>query len=311
MNSMSAKKTYSIENNLFQSTEWEKFEDGLGRKGQSLGNLNGIVLDLPLGQSFLWFQKGPDRITSDLITTLKSHKETFIRLEPGEITASEIEKYDLKPVGRDSLLSGQTSPKATRVLDLTKSEDELLSEMKSKTRYNIRLAEKKGVKVTRSSDVKTFYDLLLATSGKDTGYFPHGFEYYEALMRELGPKELAQLFIAEHDGNPLAAILVTFYGDTATYLHGGQSQTDRNLMAPYLCQWTAIVEAKNRGCLEYDFWGVSESDDPNDPWSGITRFKEGFGGEKVLFPGGFDLVLKPFWYNVLTLLARLRHLVRK
>jgi lipid II:glycine glycyltransferase (peptidoglycan interpeptide bridge formation enzyme) len=183
--------------------------------------------------------------------------------------------------------------------------------MKPKTRYNIRLAEKKGVVVKESTDVDSFYEMLAATSGKNTGYFPHEKSYYKALLAELGPKDMVKLFIAESDGQPLAAILVTFYGKTATYLHGGQNDKARNLMAPYLCQWAAIKEAKARGCESYDFWGVAESDDPNDSWAGITRFKEGFGGQKVITPGSFDLVLRPFWYNTLTMLARIKHSLRR
>jgi lipid II:glycine glycyltransferase (peptidoglycan interpeptide bridge formation enzyme) len=81
-------------------------------------------------------------------------------------------------------------------------------------------------------------------------------------------------------------------------------------MAPYLCQWEAIKYAKEKGCTLYDFWGVAETDDPADPWSGITRFKEGFGGEKVIFAGGYDMILDKLWYNCLSLLARIRRLVQ-
>lgn len=295
---------------MFQSADWEAFENALDRRTQKVGGAIGIKLNLPLALSFVWFQKGPTKISIDFVKELKGTGATFVRVEPTTLISTDVTKYKLELVSKKSLLCGQASPKATRVLDLSGSEEEILTQMKQKTRYNIRLSEKKGVKVTESDDVEVFYDLLLSTSGKKTGYYPHEKSYYLTLFKSLGGKGLVKIFVAQYQGVPLAAILVSFYGKTATYLHGGQGKTKMNLMAPYLCQWEAIKEAKKRGCSYYDFWGVSENDDPNDPWAGITRFKEGFGGRKVVFPGTYDIVLKPFWYNVLTIMAKLKHLLR-
>jgi lipid II:glycine glycyltransferase (peptidoglycan interpeptide bridge formation enzyme) len=304
-------KIFQKENNLFQSTDWQTFQESLGRKIENIDGGTGIRLGLPFSKEFVWFQKGPFSKIQNLNAKYQNEKELiFIRVEPSDLIVVDIKAGKLLPVTKSSLLSGQASPKATRVLNLTKTEEEILAEMKPKTRYNIRLAEKKGVTVKESANVEVFYEMLTATSGKNTGYFPHEKSYYVALMKQLEPKNLAKIYIAESAGEPLAAIMVTYYGKTATYLHGGQNDKARNLMAPYLCQWVAIKEAKARGCEYYDFWGVAESDDPKDPWAGISRFKEGFGGEKIVTPGSFDLVLKPFWYNILTIAARIKHLVR-
>lgn len=310
MNSMSSKILFLKENNLFQSLNWLAFQDNYGRKTEHLGEWAGIKLDLPLGQNFLWVERGPEKVDANFIAEAKKSDATFVRIEPAVLSDAEAKKFSLKPVGKASLLSGQASPKCTRILDLTKTEEELFAQMKPKTRYNIRLAEKKGVVVKKLDNEDILFEMLTATSEKNTGFSPHEKNYYTKLIKDLGKNDLAHIYVAEHEGDFLAAILVTFYGKVATYLHGGQSDQKKNLMAPYLCQWTAIKEAKERGCAVYDFWGVAESEDPNDSWAGISRFKEGFGGEKIVFPGSYDLVLKPFWYNVLTFGAKLKRMFR-
>lgn len=303
---------YKKEKNLFQSQAWLNFQKSYGRLVVDLKEAKGIVLDLPLGKKAVWIQKSPDKITNfkSLISDLP--KETvFLRIEPGSLNQSKIKKLKLEEVQKDSLLCGQASPKATRILDITKKEEDILAQMKPKTRYNIRLAEKRGVKVRIIDNEDILYDLLMATSQKGGGYFPHEKSYYKKLIRELSKDQLVHVFVAEHEGDYLAAILVTFFKETAIYLYGGQSSIKKNLMAPYLCQWEAIKYAKQKGLSYYDFWGVAETDDKKDPWFGISRFKEGFGGEKVVFPGSYDYVLSNFWYNGLTTLAKMRRIFKK
>lgn len=300
------------ENNLFQSQVWLSFQEKYGRKTIKVNNCTGLIIDIPLGKKFIWVQKGTILLSIDKIKLPSDMKDVvFIRLEPEKMTEADVFKYSLKKVEAGSLLSGQSSPRATQILDISKSEEEILTGMKQKTRYNIRLAEKKGVQVKIIDDVDVFYDLLLATAGRDRGYFPHEKEYYLKMIEELGGSDNVHIFVAEKDGEYLAAIMASFFGEIATYLHGGFSEGHRNLMAPYLCQWEAMKYARKKKCMVYDFWGVAENDDPSDPWAGITRFKEGFGGEKVIFPGSYDLVINKFWYNLLTYVAKIRHLIKK
>ena len=304
-------KLYKKENNLFQSLNWLAFQEEYGRKVVNLGDCSGIVFDLPFGKKFVWIQKAPSANSKYQIPNTKLPKNVvFIRIEPEAITEREAQKLKLKKVTKGSLLSGQASPKATRVLDISNNEEEILAQMKPKTRYNIRLAEKKGVEVKRLDSEDILYDLLTKTATRDKGYSPHEKPYYTKMVKDLAKNDVAHVFVAEHEGDFLAAILVSFFGEVSTYLHGGFNEQKRNLMAPYLCQWEAIRYAKSKGCKIYDFWGVAETDDPDDSWAGISRFKEGFGGEKVVFPGSYDLVISSFWYNLLTLLARVRHLLR-
>lgn len=300
------------ENNLFQSEGWLSFQKKSGRKVIPFTDFSGIAENLPFGKSFLWIQRGPKNLNlQELREEGKKAGAVFVRIEPAKVTEKEKREGFLKLVMPGSLLSGQASPKATRVLDISKPEEEILAGMKQKTRYNIRLAGKKGVTVKESEDVGVLYSLLQATAKRDRGYAPHEKDYYEKMVAELAGDKTVRIFTAEKDGEPLAAILVSVYGEVATYLHGGFSDKYRNLMAPYLCQWEAIKYAKERGCSCYDFWGVAETDDPADPWAGISRFKEGFGGEKVIFPGSYDIIISSFWYNLFTLAAKLKHIVKR
>lgn len=306
-------KLYKKENNLFQSSDWLEFQKSYGREVVDLNGFSGVKIPVVFGKSFIWAQKAPDNLTKKNIEDIreagKKEGAIFIRVEPLRVQPF----WGLREVTEKSILSGQKSPKATLVLDISKTEDEILAQMKPKTRYNIRLAAKKGVSVRVSDspkDVEVFYDLLLETSKRNRGYFPHEKEYYQKMMETLGKSSVCKLFIAEYNKEPLAAILVSFYGEVATYLHGGFSESRKNLMAPYLCQREAIKYAKSQNCNLYDFWGIAETDDPNDPWAGITRFKSGFGGEKVVFPGAFDLPVNKSLYYLLTKAVRARRVFK-
>lgn len=306
---------YKKENNLFQNSSWFEFQESYGRKIVDFGFAKGVKAPLFSGKSFVWIEKGPEKITEKGVVQIreqaKSENVLFVRIEPREIEKKATK--ELVSVLGTSLLSGQKSPKATQILDISKTEDEILAQMKPKTRYNIRLSAKKGITIRQSTDPKdvdVFYDFLLATASKDKGYAPHEKEYYKKMVEILGPKEIVKLFIAKYNSQALSGILVSFCGDVATYLHGGSSSEHRELMAPHACQWEAIKYAKSKGCMLYDFWGVAETDDPNDPWSGITKFKSGFGGEKVIFPGSFDIPINKSLYYALTGAAKIKRLVR-
>lgn len=300
-------------NNLLQSKEWASFQEATGKALVEIGGWQALKVPLYFGKSFLWVQRGPATL-SEFKKPAVDKDVLFLRLEPFVAPKAEIKKKGLKEVQRKRLLGGQKSPKATRVMDISGSEEELLAQMKPKTRYNIRLAGKKGVMVESGAsliEAEAFFQMLEKTAGRNKGYHHFEKDYYQKMIETLGPKDMVRVFLAKHEGKIVAATLVAFYGDVATYLHGGFDPEERNLMAPFLLQWSAIQEAKARGLHYYDFWGVAETDDPKDPWAGISTFKEGFGGEKVILPGAFDLILSPFWYNFFTFLAKLRKLVRR
>ena len=190
-------------------------------------------------------------------------------------------------------------PRQTILLDFTKEESELLQKMHPKTRYNIRLAERHGVSVEKvdlsEENFEMFWKLLIETSKRDK-FSTHPKKYYKKMIETLGGSENdahIALFVAKYKGKPLAAELVMFFGETATYLHGASSEEERGVMAPYAIHWEIIKEVKKMGYKYYDFWGIDEK-----KWPGVTRFKRGFGGEEISYPETFDLPVQKLWYKI-------------
>jgi lipid II:glycine glycyltransferase (peptidoglycan interpeptide bridge formation enzyme) len=204
------------------------------------------------------------------------------------------------------------------LLDLRPSLEKILAAMKPKWRYNVGLAARKGVRVRQSNfetsgegfnaDIETFYRLLRETAARD-GIAIHGFEYYRTLFSHIreysasvssGPRPEARLYLAEYQGETLAAIVTLFRGREGVYLYGASSNSRRNFMAPYALQWKAIGDAKAAGCTEYDFFGIPPGDDEKDhPMAGLYRFKTGFigggeaGGRIIHRPGSWDYAYRP------------------
>jgi lipid II:glycine glycyltransferase (peptidoglycan interpeptide bridge formation enzyme) len=218
-----------------------------------------------------------------------------------------------RPVfGKPFVKSTDVQPPDTVVLDLSQTEEELLSGMKPKWRYNIRLAVKKGVTVSAegTASLDDFHLLYEATAARDRIAI-HPRAYYERLFKlepanPAEPKPDIRLWTARFDGQALAAIITVFYGTQATYLYGASSDGHRNLMPAYALQWAAIRAARDAGCLTYDFYGIPPFDDPNHPMSGLYRFKTGFGGEIRHYSGAWDYVSKPFAYAVFRAAERAR-----
>ncbi len=196
-------------------------------------------------------------------------------------------------------------PPDTVILDLSKSEEELLSDMKSKWRYNVRLAAKKGVKVRAvragdehfERDVASFYDIYKTTAERD-GIGLHPLSYYEDLLERGKKSEDSDvvLYIASHEGEDLAAIVVLFQKSESIYLYGCSSNEKRNLMPAYLVQWTAICDAKKFGSRIYDFYGIPPTNDEKHPMHGLYLFKTGFGGKEIHRPGSFDVPLSVIYF---------------
>ena len=207
-------------------------------------------------------------------------------------------------------------PPDTVLVDLRPSQQEILAAMKSKWRYNIGLAEKRGVKVGRRDEqgLAVFYRLLAETAARD-GIAMHSMEYYQSLFAECRggsggvPSEL-RLYTAEHEGDALAAIVVLCRGKTATYLYGASSNAKRNLMAPYALQWQAMQDAKESGCVLYDMFGIPPSADPNHPMAGLYLFKTGFGGSVIHRSGSWDYPCRPLLYAMFSAAEGIRKKLR-
>jgi len=186
-------------------------------------------------------------------------------------------------------------PVRTILLDLTLDEATLLANMKEKWRYNLRLAERKGVKIREaktSEDVHAWYALLQTTSERDQ-FGIHTLDYYLRAWQIFAQRQQARLFLAEYDGQMLAGIFVTFFARQGTYLYGASSDEHRNLMPNYLLQWEAIRWARQQGATQYDFGGIAATDNENDPLAGVYRFKRGWGGKLVRFVGCYEHIYHP------------------
>lgn len=335
------------DSSLLQSWQWGQFQESLGRKiwrlaiepsgHQAIKSTYGgsakderlsflavalvIKQNLPFGKSYLYCPRGPIArhiikescsyrvVLKQLLRRIKEiakrENAIFLRVDPA--TNSESEFFTTLLLYNFAAVRKQVQPKDTLVLDITRSENELLSQMHYKTRYNIRLAKRKGVKVSQSIDLKDidiFWDLLSETTKRE-GFKSHSKQYYQKQLEILGRENLIKLFLAKYKGKVIASNIVSFFGDTTTYLHGASLYKYRNLMAPYLLQWEAIVEAKKRGCKFYDFWGVAPPEKPSHPWIGITRFKKGFGGKEIHYIGAWDKVYQIGWYGLYNLAKKI------
>jgi len=303
-------------NNIFQSKIWADLHENMGRKTWLInsGNTRTLLIKYPLfrNRNYLYCPRGPlfnddstqedfQDILSRIRAISKEENVFFCRMEPYVSGKIDMQEHGFMKVTRHAPLSRQYSPQNTLVLNLKNKEEELLAAMKSKCRYNINLSRRKGVVVRNADkldDIDIFYQLNLDLENRGQ-YHGHEYDYYRQLFLTLSKSNHLKLFIAEHDGQPLAAILVTFFGEVATYLHGASSREKRELMPSYALQWAAIKEAMNRGCTLYDFWGVAPAEDKEHPWSGISRFKRGFGGEEIGFGEACDLALNKTGYKLL------------
>jgi len=272
---------------FLQSWHWGEFQRSLGRKVWHL-DLDGeyflvIKMNLPFNRNYLYLPRIVNKLDNKKIEALKqlakAENSIFIRIEPV--------KQGLVDLGFKKINSVQ--PQKTLMIDLEREEEDLLLEMHQKTRYNIRLARKKGVSVSEGdiNDLNIFYDLINDTYNRKK-INVYNKEYYRKLITNFSK---VKIYLAKFEDKVLCANLVLFYGDTAIYLHGGSSQEHKNLMAPHLLQWEVIKIAKEQGYKYYDFWGIDEK-----KWPGVTRFKKGFGGFEVNYSGAFDLITNKQWY---------------
>ncbi len=290
--------------------------------------------------SILYSPKGPlldwtnaslrNRVLDDLQSFAKKQGAIFLKMDPDVVLGTGVPlseedaqdsngqavMSDLKRRGWEYALD-QIQFKNTVLIDLHPTEEELLASMKQKTRYNIRLAEKKGVslRVGKLEDLGMLYKMYAETSVRD-GFVIRDEEYYktvwELFMRSnvntlkslqvetFQPSNLptCEPLIAEVDGEPVAAIFVFYFAGRAYYVYGMSRDVHREKMPTYLLQWEAMRHAKAKGCTVYDLWGAPEAFDESDSMWGVYRFKEGLGGKVVRTLGAWDFAPSPLWYKM-------------
>jgi len=313
---------------FLQSSSWGEFQKSLHRQIWHYGVFNNeqiiaaasfINMKIGFYKSYLYCPRGPiisknlnaaeknktlELLLSkarDITIQTKKAEEIFFRFEP-TLPINLLTNYS------NIQLTKSIQPANTLILNLQPSAEELLNSFHSKTRYNIKLAKKHKVKIERL-DKALFNDcwsLFLKTGERDE-FGLHSKNYYQKML-EL--KEV-ELWVARNNQNAIiATIIMSFYGDTVTYLHGASAYEHRQIMAPHLLQWTLINEAKNRNFKYYDFHGVAPENEPNHSWAGVTRFKKGFGGEVVNYPGTYDFIYQSGSYKLYQILRKINRLIK-
>ncbi|MBI2017567.1 peptidoglycan bridge formation glycyltransferase FemA/FemB family protein [Candidatus Daviesbacteria bacterium] len=302
---------------VIQSWEWGKFRKSLGipvvryglYKNDKLSKAFQLTLHkIPFTDKFVgYLPKGPFP-NKDLAGTLekigKEYHCAFIKLEPNvEVTGNR-----LQVTGNLIKSPKPLFTKYNFVLDLTKSEEELLKNMHPKTRYNIKVAQKHGVKVEERVDDEAFkiYLKLYFETTKRQGYHGHNENYHRKVWETLKKENMATLLIATLKSAPLTAWMLLKFRDTLYYPYGGSSLAHREAMANNLVAWEAIKLGKKMGLKKFDMWGALSSDaNPQDPWFGFHKFKQGYGGKLVEYIGTYDLVFNWPIYILFTAIDKL------
>ena len=278
------------------------------------------VLYSPKGPLLDWTNESlRNRVLNDLQSFAKTQGAIFLKCDPDVVlgtgvpqseedvpeNSGQVVMSELKRMGWVYSLD-QIQFRNTVLIDLNPSEEELLARMKQKTRYNIRLAVKKGVTVHPWGDLPAFHQMMLVTGGRD-GFGVHNLDYYRRAYELFQPKGMAELLVAEYEGAPLAALMVFARGKRAWYVYGASNDQERNRMPTYLLQWEAMRWARSKGSKEYDLWGVPDENEEtlevhfaerSDGLWGVYRFKRGFGGELKRAAQAMDKVYSPFFYRL-------------
>jgi len=316
-------------------------------QNQLIASAQIIQHKLPLKKSYLYCPRGPvfnNNVTDeqkikalelilskarDIVIATSQTEEIFFRLE--SILNPQSLRLDS---GQASILNlKQTKsiqPANTLILDLTQSIEQLLTNMHPKTRYNIKVAERHDVIIVEEKNFAAVWPLFLQTSKRDK-FGIHSKNYYQKMLETI---PWIKLWTAIYKNQIIAAAIVGNCGDTVTYIHGASDYDFRQLMAPYLLHWTLIQSVKNQNYKYYDFYGIAPTTNPvpskaegnkpqtlsrakpretnhKHPWSGITRFKMGFGGQVINYPGTFDFIYQNGSYQLYKACRTLNYWIRK
>jgi lipid II:glycine glycyltransferase (peptidoglycan interpeptide bridge formation enzyme) len=274
------------------------------------------ILYVPKGPILDWKDAGlAERIMVELEHLVRRRRALFLKIDPdvyyqddvllavagGRATNAGEMARTLHARGW-RLSDDQIQFRNTVLLDLVPPEDELLAAMKSKTRYNVRLAMRRGVTVvegTTDEDLEVFYRLYAETAQRD-GFLIRPPEYYRDAWGSFLEAGLARLLLAEFKGEAVAGLVLFAFGATAWYMYGASSNRHRKHMPNQLLQWEAIRQARSAGCRLYDLWGAPDELDESDPMWGVVRFKLGLGGQLVQGLGAWDFPVTRAGYRFYT-----------
>ncbi|MGI5892505.1 MAG: lipid II:glycine glycyltransferase FemX [Bacillota bacterium] len=281
--------------------------------GQIIAACSLLKRNLPAGLGTLFYApRGPvldindkdcwDFLWQSIKELAKEHNAIFCKIDPDIPSSDEVWAQRLKASGFRSAEKGEgfegVQPRHVFRLDISPDEETLLANMHQKTRYNLRLAQKKGVRaeISNREGMKIFYPLLQETAQRDK-FLIRSEAYFNSFYDQLKPHGLAELFLVHYNDKVISGSLAFKLGKKAWYIYGASANQYRNVMPNYLMQWEMIRWAKANGCTLYDFRGVPGDVPPQHPLYGLVKFKKGFGGDYVHFIGEYDLVFKPAAYK--------------
>lgn len=301
---------------ILQSGEWGELKSAFGWKAVRVvagdGGAQILFRRLPFGLTLAYIPRGPvGRLSQDFWNEVdracRGQNAVFLKVESDEWESGVSDD----PRATSNFPGFQRSPHniqppRTLIVDLRGGEDEILARMKQKCRYNVRLAEKKGVTVRAWDNLEAFHRMLLVTGGRDS-FGVHSLEYYRKAYELFYPSGACGLLLAEYEGKPIAALMVFAYGKRSWYMYGASKDEERNRMPTYLLQWESMRWARSKGCTEYDLWGVPDEDEEtletefsersDGLWS-VYRFKRGFGGELKRAVQAYDKIYSPLLFRL-------------
>lgn len=306
---------------ILQTSAWGEFKARFGWQplrviaGQDGAQI--LLRRLPLGLSIAYIPKGPLGVFSDELSVkveaaCKAGNAMVLHIEPDAWESA----FDARGLVSRGFVKSQMAiqPQRTITVSLDESEEKWLERMKQKTRYNIRLAQKKEVEVRISSDVGLFNRLMKVT-GERNVFGIHHDSYYQAVYDEFFPSGACQLLVAYTRQTPLAALMLFTRGERAWYFYGASSDVERNRMPTYLLQFEAMKMAKQKGCRVYDLWGIPDFEEQeledkflsrsDGLWS-VYRFKRGFGGEVRKSAACYEKVFRTIPHTLVQAIYRLR-----
>ncbi len=300
--------------NFLQSWHWGEFQKRIGKSVERIGLYHGAalkgvalaVVERAKRGTYLTVAGGPilDWSDHDVVRScFKAIREraaqngaSFVRVRP-QLIENEISRSLFRRLGFHDAPMHLTAD-LTSQLDLKLTEQELMDGMRKTTRYDVRKAEKAGVRITTSvnvADIDEFYDLQIQTSQRQK-FVPFSRNFLKEQFAVFAASGNALLYRAYFGEKLLAAAFIIFYRNEATYHYGASTEEGRRIPGAYLLQWEAIKEAKRRGCARYNFWGVTKPDQTNHRFYGVSVFKRGFGGHDVAYVPAQDLILNPVSY---------------
>lgn len=302
---------------ILQSWEWGEIKRGAWQPirlviyddTEIVAGASILKRKLPIpGKSLFYAPRGPlvdfkdQKVVDALLLAIsleaEKHGAVALKIDPEVEEGEEIEKI-LK--GRGFIKKKkQIQPRTTFYLDLTMDLNDLLMTFEEKTRYNIRLSEKKGVLIEADNSnegIETFYNMYRETSGRD-GFMIHPLSYYKKIKDVMIDSGLGNLFLAYHKGKPIAGVFIFCFGQKIWYMYGASLSDGRNVMPNHALHWHVIKWAKEKGFKTYDLWGIPSNPSEKHPLWGVYRFKKGFNGRLVKYAGVFDLPFEPLIYHV-------------